>query len=188
MPRLLIITHPEVVIDPHVSVCAWGLDETGRHRAALFAASDQMVSVTHIWSSAETKARETVGVLARPRDLPTAVDARLGENDRSATGFLPRPFFEAAADAFFANPEASFKGWETAHAAQVRIVQAVHDITAQHKDGDLAIVTHGAVGTLLYCHLCDLLVDRFHVQPGQGHYWTADLTSLRPDYGWKEMA
>ena len=188
MPHLLIITHPEVVVDPHIPVRDWGLSETGRHRAALFAGSDQMASVTHIWSSTETKARETAGILARARDLPTAVDARLGENDRSATGFLPPPRFEAAADAFFANPETSFKGWETAHHAQARIVRAVQDITAHHTGGDLAIVTHGAVGTLLYCHLCDLAIDRTHDQPGQGHYWTADLTSLHPDHGWKPIA
>jgi broad specificity phosphatase PhoE len=99
------------------------MNETGRHRAALFAGSDQMASVTHIWSSTETKARETASIIARPRDLPIAFDARLGENDRSATGFLPPPLFEAAADAFFANPETSFKGWETARAAQARIVR-----------------------------------------------------------------
>lgn len=188
MSRLLIITHPEVVVDPNIPVRDWCLNETGRHRAALFARSDQMASVTHIWSSAETKARETAGILAQPRDLPIAVDARLGENDRSATGFLPPPLFEAAADAFFANPETSSKGWETARAAQARIVRAVLDITAPHKDGDLAIVTHGAVGNLLYCHLCGLEIDRAHDQPGQGHYWTADLASLRPDHGWRPIA
>lgn len=188
MPRLLIITHPEVIVDPVVPVSDWGLNETGRHRATLFAGSDQMASVTHIWSSAETKARETAGILARPRDLPIAVDARLGENNRSATGFLPPPQFEAAANAFFANPNTSFKGWETATDAQARIVRAVQDITTQHTGGDLAIVTHGAVGTLLYCHLQGLAIDRAHDQPGQGHYWTADLTSLRPDRGWKPIA
>ena len=188
MPRLLIITHPEVIVDADVPVSDWRLNETGRRRATLFAGSDQMASVTHIWSSAETKARDTAELLARPRDLPIAVDARLGENDRSATGFLPPPLFEAAANAFFANPATSFKGWETATDAQARIVRAVQDITTRHTGGDLAIVTHGAVGTLLYCHLSSLAIDRDHDQPGQGHYWTADLTSLRPDHGWKAMA
>lgn len=188
MPRLLIITHPEVTIDPDVPVYDWGLNETGRQRAALFAGSDQMASVTHIWSSAETKARETADILARPRDLPVAVDARLSENDRSTTGFLPPQLFEAAANAFFADPETSFKGWETATHAQARIVHAVQNITTQHTGGDLAIVSHGAVGTLLYCHLCGRPIDRTHDQPGQGHYWTADLTSLRPDHGWRPMA
>jgi broad specificity phosphatase PhoE len=147
-----------------------------------------MASVTHIWSSTETKARETADLLAGPRDLPIAVDARLGENDRSATGFLPPPRFEAAANTFFADPKTSFKGWETASDAQAQIVRAVQEITTRHNGGDLAIVTHGAVGTLLYCHLCGLPIDRVHDQPGQGHYWTADLTSLRPDHGWKAMA
>lgn len=188
MPRLLIITHPEVTVDPCVPIPAWGLNDTGRHRAASFALSDHVSSVTRIWASTETKARETASILAAPRDLPIALDARLGENDRSATGFLPPPEFEAAADAFFAHPQASYDGWETAAKAQARIVLAVQDITARHSGGDLAIVTHGAVGTLLYCHLSDLAIDRAHDQPGQGHFWTADLASMRPDHGWRPIA
>lgn len=188
MPRLLVITHPEVILDPDVPVTGWGLNPTGQQRAARFARSDQVTSVTHIWSSTETKARETADILAQPRDLPVMLDARLGENDRSATGFLPPPLFEAAANAFFADPETSYEGWETAFAAQTRIVDAVLEITHRHTGGDLAIVTHGAVGTLLYCHLQGLAIDRAHDQPGQGHYWTADLSTLRPDHGWKPIS
>ncbi|WP_439123321.1 histidine phosphatase family protein [Marivita sp.] len=188
MPRLLVISHAEVIVDPDVPVTNWGLNAIGRHRAARFAASDQVRHVTHIWASFETKARETADILAKPRDIPISFDVRLGENDRSATGFLPPPSFETAANAFFADPETSYEGWETALDAQSRIVGAVSEITRQHSGGDLAIVTHGAVGTLLYCNLKGLAIDRAHDQPGQGHYWTADLKSLCPDHGWKAIA
>lgn len=188
MPRLFVISHPEVIVDPQIPVRDWGLTETGRQRAASFAQSKHLANVTHIWSSLETKAIETAEILAKPRNLSIAMDARLGENDRSATGFLPRSRFEAAADAFFAQPEQSFKGWETARDAQTRIVNAVQDITARHIGDDLAIVTHGAVGTLLFCYLQGLAIDRAHDQPGQGHYWTADLTLQCPDHGWSPIA
>lgn len=36
------------------------------------------------------------------------------ENDRSSTGFLPPEEFEVVADAFFAQPGVSVRGWETA--------------------------------------------------------------------------
>ena len=187
MATLLVITHPEVVVDPATPIPDWGLNETGRRRAAAFAASDAFAAVTHVWSSAERKARQTAELLAAPRKCPIAVDARLGENDRSATGFLPLPEFEAAADAFFAHPESSFCGWERALDAQSRIEGAVREIVAGHGGDDLAIVTHGGVGTLLYCRLMGLPIDRSFDQPVQGHFWSADLLTLQPGHGWRPI-
>ncbi len=34
--------------------------------------------------------------------------------------------------------------------------------------GDIAIVSHGGVGTLLLCHLASWAIDRAHDQPGAG--------------------
>lgn len=184
MPRLIFITHPEVEVDPIREITEWGLSEEGRHRAAVFARSDVFTSATHVWSSAERKARETAAILAEPKNLPVSVDPHLGENDRSATGFLPPLEFEAAADAFFAKPETSFRGWECAVDAQARVEAAVRQIVARHSGDDLAIVAHGAVGTLLWCSLRRAQIDRMHDQPSQGHYWTADMLTLRPDAGW----
>lgn len=184
MPKLLVITHPEVIVDPKVAITDWGLNDIGRARAAAFSASDTFAGVTHIWSSDERKARETAKILAVPQALPIQIDAKLGENDRSATGFLPPDTFEAAADAFFAAPGVSFRGWETAADAQTRIQQAVTSTLQTHRGGDLAIVTHGAVGTLLWCGLSDRPIDRRYDQPSQGHYWQADLQTLTPETGW----
>lgn len=187
MPCLLIITHPEVIIDPNTPIQDWGLSAEGRRRAAAFATSGIFAEVTHLWASTEQKARETADILAAPRSLRIKQDAALGENDRSATGFLPRDRFEAAADAFFAHPNTSFRGWETAAAAQRRINQAVTSIIETHDGSDLAIVTHGAVGTLLWCSLSGRPIDRRYDQPGQGHYWQADLTDLKPLSGWRSI-
>lgn len=188
MPNLIVITHPEVVIDPQVPITEWGLSETGRRRAAAFATSRHFSKVSQLWSSAERKARDTADILAAPRGLPIRVDHSLGENDRSATGFLPPPEFEAAADAFFADPDVSFRGWETARDAQSRILAGVTAIARCHRDEDLAIVTHGAVGTLLWCALSDRSIDRAFDQPGQGHFWQAELGTLRLTTGWQRIA
>lgn len=96
----MIITHPEVSIDPAVPITDWGLSVTGRKRATEFASSEVLSKVTQIWTSGERKARETGEILAAPRTLPVNCHLGLGENDRSATGYLPRDGFEAAADAF----------------------------------------------------------------------------------------
>ncbi|EEX10156.1 phosphoglycerate mutase family protein [Ruegeria lacuscaerulensis ITI-1157] len=187
MSVLLVITHPEVTVDPDIPVVDWPLHEQGRHRARTFAASDAMADVSQIWTSAERKARETAAILAATRALPVDCDAALGENDRSATGYLPKNKFEAAADAFFAQPDHSFCGWETARDAQARIRGAVSRIVATHDGADLAIVTHGAVGTLLWCALSHRPIDRQFDQPFQGHFWHADLATLRPRTGWRAI-
>jgi broad specificity phosphatase PhoE len=75
-------------------------------------------------------------------------------------GILPPEEFERVADQFFASPEVSVRGWERAIDAQSRIVQAVEGIAELDKtEGAVAIVSHGAVGTLLYCHLAGRPID-----------------------------
>lgn len=188
MPNLLIITHPEVIVDPNVPVTDWGLSETGRDRATTFAASSVFADVTQIWTSTERKARETGDILAASQSLSVAQHLDLGENDRSSTGFLPPTEFETAADAFFAHPDVSFRGWETARDAQSRVLSAVNSIIGAHEGQDLAIATHGAVGTLLWCALSNRPIDRIYDQPSQGHYWQADISTLKPQSGWLPMA
>ncbi len=118
----------------------------------------------------------------------------MGENDRSATGFLPPEEFERVADSFFAQPETSVRGWERAIDAQARIVAEARIALAEHMQGDgphgdLLLVGHGGVGTLLYCHLAAVAISRQHDQPpiGGGCYFTAPLETLIPDHGWRPM-
>ncbi len=187
MGKLIVVSHPEVVVAPDIPITDWKLSDIGRERAEGFASSRAMFSVGAIWSSTERKALETAAILAKTLGLDLNSHPRLGENDRTATGFLPPSQFEAAADAFFAEPGTSFRGWETAIAAQIRIVEAVTSIVEAHEGKDLSIVTHGAVGTLLWCHLSGEKIDRRFDQPGQGHFWSADLETLRPDLGWRSI-
>lgn len=182
--QLIFITHPEVMIDPNHPVADWSLSDRGRERAYAFAASGVLAQVSHVWTSSERKARETASILANPRRLPVLIEPALGENDRRATGYLPPPEFEAAATAFFAHPDQSYCGWERAVDAQARILSAVRQIVASHVGRDLALVSHGAVGTLLHCALTGHPIDRRHDQPFQGHWWSADLADLVPKTGW----
>lgn len=187
MGSLIFITHPEVSVDPACLITEWALSAVGRDRAARLARSETLSDVTAIWASGERKALQTATYLSKRLGLPVKADARLGENDRTATGFLPPEVFETAADAFFAYPNTSFRGWERAIDAQTRIHRAVTDIIARHTDGDLAIVSHGAVGTLLFCALKGVPISRDHDQPGQGHFWSASLTDLVPRHHWRRF-
>ena len=165
----LYITHPQVRIDPDVPVPEWGLSDVGRERAMAAAALPWARALGRIVSSDETKAIETAEVLARAAGMPFEIVHGAHENDRSATGFLPPPEFEKAADWFFAHPDESFRGWERAVDAQSRIVSVVEAALADHDPRvPIAFVGHGGVGTLLRCHLGGMPIARSQDQTGGG--------------------
>lgn len=188
MTRLIFITHPEVAIDPARPVTRWQLSEAGISRMRAFAEGPVAMGITSLWASTETKAVEAAHILAARLRLDVSVDPELGENDRSATGYLPPSEFEKAADAFFACPEQSMRGWERAIDAQRRIRSATDRILATHASGDLAILGHGAVGTLLLCSYLGQAISRVMDQPFQGHYWVADLPARTVRHGWLPIA
>jgi broad specificity phosphatase PhoE len=178
-----LITHPEVVVDADVPVEQWSLSPAGRHRATRLGALPWAATLDRLVSSAERKARETAEILAAAHRLPWTVDAALGENDRTATGFLPPEEFESVADVFFARPTESVRGWETAMQAQQRIVEAVR----RHTDAggeSIGFVAHGAVGTLLWCDLSRKPIERRHDQPGQGSWYPFDPVTWTAGHGW----
>lgn len=170
MKQLIYVTHGDVIIDPEVPVTDWGLTERGRQRHLEFANGLKNIGAIHC--STEQKAREAASITGAVLGLVPAEHENLGENDRSATGYLEKDAFEAMADAFFANPNQSVRGWERAVDAQARIVNAVQRILAEDRsEGDVLIFAHGGVGALLRAFVTDQPIDRSHDQPvGKGGY------------------
>lgn len=163
------ITHPEVSIDAAVPVPDWPLSPVGSRRMQAAMRQPWLAAVRSVFCSAERKAMDAAAVVANHLGLRRIVVEALGENDRSATGYLPKSEFEAVADAFFAQPDDSVRGWERARDAQHRIVDAVERaISMSVADGDIAIVSHGGVGTLFLCHLKGVAISRSEDQPGEG--------------------
>jgi broad specificity phosphatase PhoE len=188
MASVFVVTHPEVVQDPAVPVPQWGLNEVGADRMQTFAGSPGAARLRAIWSSSETKALESAGILAAALSLTIRVDPDLHENDRSATGYLTPVEFERTADAFFANPEVSIRGWERAVDAQARVVAAVERCLAASPPGDVAIVGHGGVSALLLCKLLGEPISRTRDQPFAGCYWIFDRETREVTSGWKPIA
>ncbi len=190
MTKLRYITHPEVTVDPGVDAAHWNLSPVGIARAHAIARQRWASSIGRIISSDESKSVQTATILADHLGLMVEIREFLGENDRSATGFVAPPRFEKLADAFFAEPCRSVAGWERAVDAQERITAALSDLlddTDTDTDTDVAVVGHGAVGTLWYCSLTGQPIDRRHDQPGQGHYFTVDLPSGRVEHRWRAI-
>ena len=184
--QIYLVTHAEVAVDPSVPVPDWGLSAAGRSRLAHLVALPWVRDLSAVVSSTERKAVETAEVLAAAAGVPLATDEALGENDRSATGYLPPAEFEAVADEFFARPDVSVRGWERAVDAQRRIVAAVGRVAAA-ATGDVAVVAHGGVGALLLCSLLGVPVDRRYDQPGQGSWYSFDAATRRVAHGWRRL-
>jgi broad specificity phosphatase PhoE len=145
-----------------------------------------VAEITSIYCSNERKAIDGAEILGDYLSLPITKRQDLGENDRSATGFLPPAEFEAVATAFFSHPNESVRGWERAVDAQDRIIRAVRAIAAAElQPGTIAVVSHGAVGTLLHCALARNPISRRWDQRanGGGNYFAFELEPTRV-LGW----
>ena len=190
MRSVVFISHPNVAVSRKLPVPQWPLSSVGRARMNAALAQPWIRGISAVYSSTEQKAIDGAEILARHLSLGVTVIHELGENDRTATGFLPPDEFEAVADQFFAKPFESVRGWETALAAQQRIVEAVEAIVAaDNSSGTIAIVSHGAVGTLLYCHLSGQPTSRRWDQPpnGGGNYYFFELNPKRAFSWWKPV-
>ncbi|MEZ5637955.1 MAG: hypothetical protein R3E92_12510 [Burkholderiaceae bacterium] len=122
--------------------------------------------------------------------MPVTTVAALGENDRSATGFLPPPEFERMADAFSRGPRSrcvdgnvpstpSGASWTRCSASPLRTPPAAASPS----------LSHGAVGTLLYCHLAGKPIDRRWDQPanGGGNFFRFTMAPPRALGWWKPI-
>ena len=182
------LSHPQVRIDPAIPVPQWGLSEIGRKRVAGLVSSGALAGTQTVVSSAERKAVETAELIAAALGVKVIVREAMHENDRSATGFLPPDEFDRVADAFFANPDINVRGWERATDAQARIVNETQDILAAAPEGDVLLVGHGGVGTLLYCHFAGVPIDRRYDQPaGGGNFFAIERLTGRTLHGWRPM-
>jgi broad specificity phosphatase PhoE len=189
MPRLLyFISHPNVVIDKEVPVPRWHLSTRGMERMVAGLSQPWISTISSIYCSTEQKAIDGAEVLAKHLALPFQMVEDLRENDRCSTGFLAPLEFELMANAFFAKPTTSVQGWERAIDAQQRIISAVTTIgNCDTTTGSIAIISHGAVGTLLYCWLTQKPISRQWDQPpnGGGNYYALQISPRHVQSHWQ---
>jgi broad specificity phosphatase PhoE len=182
------LTHPQVQIDADVPVPAWGLSAVGRDRVLALVAAGWLKGTTEVISSGERKAIETAKPIATSLGVQLEVREAMHENDRSGTGFLPPIEFESVVDEFFEHPDKNIRGWERALDAQSRIVREAETVLNRPHKGNVLLVGHGAVGTLLFCHYLKTAISRVHDQPvGGGHYFTMAKAERRVLHTWRRM-
>lgn len=187
-PLVRYLTHPQVQVDPAIPVPSWSLSTVGRGRVQALVRAGWLAGTTQVISSAEAKAVETAQPIAAALRADFEIREAMHENDRSATGFVPPHEFERLADAFFAHPAQSIRGWERAIDAQDRIVREAERAIEQQQKGDLLFVGHGAVGTLLLCFYSRMPISRVHDQPGGGgNYFTITKAERRVLHAWRPI-
>ncbi len=176
------VSHPEVSIDASIPVPEWSLSEVGRARAE-FAATCQWASdIDRIVTSSETKAIETAEILAAAAGAAVEVRDRIGEIDRSSTGYVSHERHEELADRLFAAPHESAEGWERAVDATARMMMHLDDLW--DVDGHVVIVGHGGVGTLVMCALGGFPVARSRDQPHGGCHWVWSTSEQQLLHEW----
>ncbi|HUQ38024.1 MAG TPA: histidine phosphatase family protein [Aestuariivirga sp.] len=165
-----------------------GVSTVGRERISKLINSNFLLGTTQVISSGEAKAIETGQMISASLGVSLVVNETMHENDRSATGYLPFDEFDAVANEFFAYPLRSVRGWERAADAQLRIVSAVESILKQSRAGDILLVGHGAVGTLLLCHYLNAEINRIHDQaPGGGQFFTLLKETRQVLHSWRQI-
>ncbi|WP_324024606.1 histidine phosphatase family protein [Maribacter sp. BPC-D8] len=188
--KILFITHANVVVDPNKPVPEWGLSQKGKERHLLFNSNTETKNITAVYASYEQKAIDGGLILSNHLGIALQKIESLKENDRSSTGFLYEEEFQATANDFFANPNQSIRGWEKAINAQNRIVSAMKNIISTDKSsGDIAVVAHGGVGTLLFCFLAGKEISRQYDQPpnGGGNFFTFYIDNFEIIHDWRDI-
>ncbi|SFJ35288.1 Broad specificity phosphatase PhoE [Phyllobacterium sp. CL33Tsu] len=184
------VTHPEIVVDPSVSVAEWGLSARGFERIDAFCRRPMLEKVTDVFVSDEKKALDCARTLQTLRGQSFQSYCDLRENDRSSTGYVAPPRFWELVDEFFAHPTQSILGWERSIDAQQRIRDTVNQCIANRwGKGDNVFFSHGGVGTLLLCDLLGEPITRANGQPiaGGGCFFAFETETLRLIHPWKDI-
>lgn len=188
MKLVYFITHPNVNVDLTIPVEKWDLSELGHRRLDKMLEQPWVKTIGEVYSSEETKAITSAQKLADFLGVKNTRVKELGEMDRSATGPLPPEEFNQVVDEFFTKTDQSIRGWERAIDVQHRIIKAVETIIYNSKTNkNIAIVSHGGVGTMYLCYLKKVPISREEDQPSQGHYFAFDAESKELVEGWKPI-
>lgn len=148
MRRLFLIRHANPEIAAHVAAADWQLSDTGYERARALAATITPRGVSCIHSSVEPKAVQTAEAFGDVFGVPIVQVPGLQEHERPGVPLMPSDVFERTIETFFSRPSERVFGNESADQARRRFEQALVPLI-DNSSGDLVVVTHGTVLTLI---------------------------------------
>lgn len=151
---LYLVRHAAVTVRPEEPARRWHLSQEGRAAADALSSAHPWPDLSIIYTSAEPKAIATAQRIAAPHGLPVSIERDLREVSRPATMYNDYP---AVVRRYLAG--AGMEGWEPRVEAQRRVRLCVDAIVARHRDGDVAIVSHGLALTLYLSDALSLAED-----------------------------
>ena len=123
-----------------------GLDEVGRHQAAVVAAALSDAHVAAVVSSPLRRARETADVVAGALGLGVAVEPAFADPDPGAwdgrTSDEVRSTHPAWHAAWSVSPDVSPPDGESVRAVQARVLDGVRALVARHRGRRVLVVSH----------------------------------------------
>lgn len=146
--KVIFIKHARPEINPNKLPEEWPLSEEGRAAAGILAERLTAFNITQIFHSDEMKAVETADVISKKLNAPAELRQGIHEHDRSNVPHMRSGEFISYVELFFRKPSELVLGKETADECLARYSVAVESLIAEHKSGDLAIVTHGTALSL----------------------------------------
>jgi broad specificity phosphatase PhoE len=186
--KIIYLSHPDVKIDPQAPVSDWKLSDQGRRRLRAAIARGWPGRGWRIIASPDANAQETAEMIANAFALPLHTHPDMAEVDRSSTSSLAPEQHKTLAKALFQNPDIAPEGWESAQAAQTRIVKSFQEVVAEVSD-NMLFVGHGAVGSFLWCALTKTPITRAADQTRCGSFWAGAYRSdgFVPDHAWRAL-
>lgn len=174
MSKLYFITHPSVQINKNLAVDKWSLSDKGLKETEQLLRLDFWREIEAIYASPERKAQQTAELVSKRYGLEVFKTNCLSELDRSSTGFVEYDAYIEMIKSVYSNPNKNIQGWESAFDVTKRITECIALIMSNHKDQSVAVIGHGATGTLLACSLLNKKPDFAEDPKGTGRYMIID--------------
>jgi broad specificity phosphatase PhoE len=149
MPKLILVKHSAVRVEPGIPPEQWRLSEDGRRRCDALADRLAALSPAEIITSTEPKAAETGKIVADRLGVPLETAPGLHEHVRTRVPHMPTAQFISMVELMFRRPDELVLGDETAQQASDRFSRAVEGVLQSRAGQTVAIVTHGTVLALL---------------------------------------
>lgn len=147
--KLTLIRHAKSQVDPRVPITLWGLAADGIHAATTLSGQPLVRDIDVMYSSLQTKAIETMLLLAKPNVVPMRTSSGLAEISSFTNEYFGGLDYDYNLEQFFGGQLARIAGGETAAEALSRFRAALDGIMlAEPEAGNIGVVTHGAILTV----------------------------------------
>lgn len=151
MSKIYYITHPLAKIEPDKPNTEWSLLEDSEEELERLSVMDFWKDIDLVFSSPEKKALQTAEYIKEHNNINYDVSDDLNEVRRESYQFVELQKYLKQVEDFYLHPEDSCNGWEKAVDAQKRLINFLDKIMVEDKD--IAVISHGIIGTLLACYL-----------------------------------